>query len=1701
MKNYSFISKLLAVGMVFGCAFVANAEKISKHTVDGFEEWYWKTTVKVSRGSAHTFWITGLTENTAITDMEVLCEYTYTEDGETIEDYVFASESCEIENSSGGFDKYVLLTAEDWDWVPSSKSSLTFTVMVSGWGDDDYTTADMSFKFGHSDGESAYPGEQEPVYVAPKGTQDNPQTFTVKETSRPDVEASMISCELGEDFGGTYYIKTPNLVAGHKYFFGIDSGSELAISTGVGGDNLFKNEAVSKAYEGFTSCTEAYSFVAPASGVFWITVQPDGDFTFYCAALPALTPDKHEFTDLSVGTESEEFAPGYLNDPESGAFDAVIDQRLFRITGYRKGDNIVFRTEGAANDLLMRLYDAKGNILAESRRMSDDNQEVSIAWTATAAYSAASAVYLGVCQQLADDEEPSAGTVTISAQIVTLATKTTPVAVIPDGKNLSPEKVDGAVPSEERTLSATEWVDTFVIAARAGITYRVKAVNSETHGLNLAANLYTVTGSAKKELPASFGVTGSLDPNSSGWLEFTPQSHGNIYIDVCIADGDYGAGVGLEYGPYVLYASAAGSDLGILTVPMKGASQSLMGWKILSGPGITSSKEVFYAAGTSAILREGDYTIIANKVDGFAVPDTRGYTTVHVNAGTTPSAADEYKYADTADPLDDSPDAKAKHPSLGRAYAPTKLAPTATRSVEVVRSLWDDDPADWFTLAANAGSVYRFGLSGTDGAPKMAVYGPDDWTKECEYVSFKDAGEMLQISTTTKGMYYVKVGHADDSGPVDSAYTLTASMATPGVIKLAKTTISVKDTAGYADVSVSRTGKDGIVRVKFATVGCQTSADDAYYYPTNGVLTWAAGDMKAKTVRVRIIQNSGWSTNKTINVVFSTFSDEDETFDIANEYVPGFETDKQTGAPLDTATITITPAAKKTPGTIQVAECATPKKPVLSVTAGKTIDIPFERVLGADGIIGVKVETVKGTANKSGETDFEPVNQTLIWGDGEKDVKTVSIQTKAVADDYTATKTFSLKLTALTSARNDATQYDRPTFAATSVTVNIANDKFADTLANYAKVNSAALKSRGISFRESKTGTWYMNADGSIFTLDGKNTLTFTMTEPGTLTVNGEEYEITLMNKSVTIKDVTKIDSWNWTSYADTLDKEPLYQGVKTEIEVAGEEITAIKVTGKLPDGLKLEQDKKTKKWLISGVPSKAGVYTPIIQPSRKEGSKTIAEAPIQLAYDVADAGSAIGTFTGLASTFDATNGLPTLAQVTFTASANGKLSAKAAIGGKTYTFTDSGYADVIPGDDVTPTYYTAELLQLQRVTVESKSVTLTNMLSMTVAAVAETNTIAWTTSGDFEIRMAALPDAKGTGFQEDVWYLGSLGRDNTKVASWVEKTAKFMGYYTVSLVPDSAAYGEPQGNGYMTMTIDAKGKAKVAGLLADGTSYSASSLSGILGTVGEAEIFRVPLYMCKGTSVFGGWLTVAYPAGGGNPVAKIDSPDTDFRWINDDPSSTRDGYEGFALSLRPVGGWYDTISNLQRTYLESDLFIDMPSGDDALADIMDALALGGDYQFVAQPSGQSVDVAGDAISVAKQILAKDASKKLNDWNSCVNASNVKLTFKRATGIVSGTFDLWYQGTNVKGAVEQKAITGLKHNGILLTECGDDGILDDGVVTSGFFLAPQSLTREVVTTIGSRTTTKTVTRKWNGSYRFDIKAVAADRVWSDSEQE
>ena len=308
-----------------------------------------------------------------------------------------------------------------------------------------------------------------------------------------------------------------------------------------------------------------------------------------------------------------------------------------------------------------------------------------------------------------------------------------------------------------------------------------------------------------------------------------------------------------------------------------------------------------------------------------------------------------------------------------------------------------------------AGSYYRFSLSGIEGEPEVSVYGPNNWTNECEYVIAKDQLRSVQICAEEKGTYYVKVAHAGT--PVDSCYTLTASMSTPGVVKFGKTDVSVKDNVkdGVVKLDVSRTGKDGLVRVKYRTVGDQTDASNAYYYPTNGVLEWMNGDNKKQTIEVRVIPYNAWMADKKVQVVLEPFLEDDETFNPDTEYVASFDRDKKTGAVLDRATITVTASAKKVPGTIQVANCDTPKKPVFTVTAGETLEIPFERTAGLDGVVGVSVTTVKGTANKTGETDYDSVTENLVWEDGETGVKTVSISTKAVSGDYTPVKNFTLK--------------------------------------------------------------------------------------------------------------------------------------------------------------------------------------------------------------------------------------------------------------------------------------------------------------------------------------------------------------------------------------------------------------------------------------------------------------------------------------------------------------------------------------------------------------------------------------------------------------------------------------------------------------------------------------------------------------------
>ena len=261
----------------------------------------------------------------------------------------------------------------------------------------------------------------------------------------------------------------------------------------------------------------------------------------------------------------------------------------------------------------------------------------------------------------------------------------------------------------------------------------------------------------------------------------------------------------------------------------------------------------------------------------------------------------------------------------------------------------------------------------------------------------------------------------------DGSYTLVCSSANVGAIKFAKTSISVKENAAYADVVVNRTAKEGAVRVRFGTVA-GTAQPGSEYCPTNGILAWAANDNKAKTIRVKLIPDvtPTYEGDAKLFSVQLKALEEDELED--DEYPAQILT--------ESAAVALTEVSKKTPGTISVTAynggdddvaVTTPKKPTAVVTAGETLTLKLARSGGANGAVGVKVAVAKGTAVP--DADFALASEDeLVWADGDASEKTITIETypAEVTGSYAESKTFTVKLAALAKAA-DGTAYDKPT--------------------------------------------------------------------------------------------------------------------------------------------------------------------------------------------------------------------------------------------------------------------------------------------------------------------------------------------------------------------------------------------------------------------------------------------------------------------------------------------------------------------------------------------------------------------------------------------------------------------------------------------------------------------------------------------------
>ena len=93
-------------------------------------------------------------------------------------------------------------------------------------------------------------------------------------------------------------------------------------------------------------------------------------------------------------------------------------------------------------------------------------------------------------------------------------------------------------------------------------------------------------------------------------------------------------------------------------------------------------------------------------------------------------------------------------------------------------------------------------------------------------------------------------------GPGACGWNSTPAPATPGILQLVTTSISLLESGLTASLGVSRSGgSDGAVSVSFATANASAVAG-ADYLATNGVLNWADGDTGTKSVVVSILNDA-----------------------------------------------------------------------------------------------------------------------------------------------------------------------------------------------------------------------------------------------------------------------------------------------------------------------------------------------------------------------------------------------------------------------------------------------------------------------------------------------------------------------------------------------------------------------------------------------------------------------------------------------------------------------------------------------------------------------------------------------------------------------------------------------------------------------------------------------------------------------------
>jgi len=219
-------------------------------------------------------------------------------------------------------------------------------------------------------------------------------------------------------------------------------------------------------------------------------------------------------------------------------------------------------------------------------------------------------------------------------------------------------------------------------------------------------------------------------------------------------------------------------------------------------------------------------------------------------------------------------------------------------------------------------------------------------------------------------------------------------------------------------------------------------------------------------------------------------------------------------------------------------------------------------------------------------------------------------------------------------------------------------------------------------------------------------------------------------------------------------------------------------------------------------------------------------------------------------------------------------------------------------------------------------------------------------------------------------------------------------GYYTVALpVYDALSLDPlnvaPEGSGYLTVTIGEDGKAKIAGVLADGTRVSQASRLILFDGCGPEACVPLfdPLYAKSGW--VGGLLWI-------DPASRTVVTDRDLGWFIrwEKPGA---GSNAFSMLLDACGGIYSPAQGLESHYR----FSAEP------ADVSDLLN-GGDTRLLPVfPTDIGVAVNGTRMAITKGIKPELSNGAYN-YAASENSSMATLVFTATTGLFKGKFNLYY---------------------------------------------------------------------------------------------